>query len=388
MKEELPGDEGLDRVAIPRRSTRPQHPPRVVAPPPPPRTSDSSATAHRLAPATGGYGALSVVDWYMFLLELRTSIAAGMPFVETVRMLASGHSRRSLRRMCKRLLLLLQEGRGTEDALRQSKEMPILVRQLIVAGVRGGDLPGTLDLAVQHFRWLVDFRRRLLRELIYPASLVVLGTLVMIMRDTAIANLTQNVPVMDALLHYTVVYGQPIMVAVIAAVLLAWLVYTPVVKPWFDRVVLTMPVIGKMVHHYSMMMFYRVLSLLYRSGMPITQAWPQAVQAVPNDHIAQQLAVGVRYLQDGEPLATALRHTRAGMELDHAGVTVAEASGSVPEMLQRMAKLPEQALTEKRNFLAMILGLLCLPLVAMGFFLHPMFLGLAAFLLVFARRMF
>jgi general secretion pathway protein F len=327
-----------------------------------------------------------VYDWYFFTVELQTALSAGMPFVRAVSIVASDSHKRTIRRAGNIILQHLQKSSASK-AVSQASAIPPLIRHMLVVGLRGGDAGSVLRLVVDHYGWLLDIRGQILRVTAYPSILLILGTGVMIMRDTAIATLTGKATTVDAAREAAYTYALPVLLGAVAAVIFAWILYLPGIRGVYDRIILTAPVIGKTVRQYSQAVFFRVLGILVEAGMPITDAWITAGRVMPNLHMARSLEPGLRFLRDGEPLEEAMRQTKLLDRDGRAMAAVGEAAGSIPGLLQRYSAYREMELRSRVKMMTSLLGLPCLAIIAMGYFISPVWLAVLAFLLVFIRRM-
>src|SRR5690606_38983106 len=105
-----------------------------------------------------------------------------------------------------------------------AREIPVLIRNLLLVGMRGGDVSEALRQVVNHYSWLMEIRGRILRAVTYPGMLVILGTAVMVGRDTTIASMLGKMTTEQALVFYTLKYCLPVLYGVVAAIIVAWLV--------------------------------------------------------------------------------------------------------------------------------------------------------------------
>lgn len=367
-------------VRIPRTSTGNWGAPRPANPP-------VAAKVGAAPLVRGGYGTPNVRDWYFFAVEMQTALSAGVPFVDALRLVGTTSARRSIRTSSQFLLQRMQSGNSATQAINDAGDVPPLIRNLLVAGMRSGNLPTVMRQITEHYGWLLEIRGRILRAIAYPTFLLVAGTLIMIIRDVVIDTQTKGVSTSAAVISNSLYYLIPVLTAAAAAVIIAWAIFTPLAKPHFDRVILTAPVIGKMVKSYTLTVFYRVFSLLLGSGMPITNAWILAQKSAPNHYIGSHLQTGLRFLQDGETLEEALKQSKAADAGGKAMAAVGESVGTASTLLQRYATWQEDELKNKSRMLISLIGLPCIVLVGLGYFVSPVFLAVLAFLIVLARRL-
>ena len=221
----------------------------------------------------------------------------------------------------------------------------------------------------------------------YPSAQLILGALVMTGRDVILANM-KGIPVPDALLTYSRLYFGPIIIGAGLALLITWLMRTPSVRPLYDKTILTAPLLGKLVKNYCIASFFRMLAMLIQVGMPITSAWTTAARGVMNAEITRRLNVGLHYLQDGESLETAMKHTNLIPKDARRYADVGALSGNIPMLLDKYAKATEDQVLNLVRGSVKLLMVLTLPLVVLGYFCSPIFLGALAFVMVFFRKAF
>ncbi len=134
-----------------------------------------------------------------------------------------------------------------------------------------------------------------------------------------------------------------------------------------DRLLLQVPVFGKLHQRRNLCDFWQSLALLLEAGVAMFEALPLALQTTSNGVIRQQLARLLPSMQTGAVLSQAVR------ELDVPGqyglaelVQTGEASGTLPEMLERYANGEHENLMEAQRQLAAWLPRLVYVMVALA----------------------
>lgn len=334
-----------------------------------------------------------VYDWYFFTLELQTSLSAGLPFVQAVSLVATDAPKHAIRRAGNIILQQLQHSSASK-AIMQASAIPPLIRQMLVVSLRGGDTGPVLRMVVDHYGWLLDIRGQVLRVIAYPAMLTILGAAIMILRDVAMATLArqqdpqvaERLSAGEAAVQASLRYGLPILAGAVAGIVLAWLVYLPGIRTVFDRIVVTAPVVGKIIRQYSQAVFFRVMAVLMEAGMPVTDAWNMSARVMPNEHLGKAMEQGLRFLRDGEPLEEALRQTNVMDRESNSMAAIGEVAGTVPAALRRYSAYREMELRSRVKMITSLLGLPCLVIIALGYFHNSAWLAALVFVLVFIRR--
>ncbi len=117
-----------------------------------------------------------------------------------------------------------------------------------------------------------------------------------------------------------------------------------VLKEYFDRIILFIPVFGNIARQFALTRFIRALQCLCSSGVAIISAWKMAAEACGNSAVKEMVFRGVPVLEGGQEIS------KAFMQADILGadmigmVSSAERSGSISGMLNTVATY-----CEKRN---------------------------------------
>jgi general secretion pathway protein F len=109
-----------------------------------------------------------------------------------------------------------------------------------------------------------------------------------------------------------------------------------------DRVLLGLPLAGKLSTEQNCARFTRTLGALLRTGVPMLPALASARSAVRNRHIASGLAASLEAVRDGQSLGRALSGFPGIPQVALRMITVGEETGKLDEMLLRAAVVLEQ----------------------------------------------
>ncbi len=130
-----------------------------------------------------GGGKIKKGDLSFSLTQLATYIKAGIPLVDSMRILARQTSKPQLRRIYDRVVYELVVGCNFSTALeRQGDAFPKLLINMIKTSEMTGDLAGTLDEMAEYYTQTEKSRKQMLSALIYPAVIftVAVGAVIFI----------------------------------------------------------------------------------------------------------------------------------------------------------------------------------------------------------------
>ena len=120
-----------------------------------------------------GSGKISTGDLSFGLIQLSTYIKAGIPLIDSMRILAKQTQKESLRRTYNKVIYELVVGQPFSVALeKQGKAFPSILINMVKTSEMTGDLAGTLDEMADYFTETEKTRKEMISALIYPAVIL------------------------------------------------------------------------------------------------------------------------------------------------------------------------------------------------------------------------
>ncbi len=214
---------------------------------------------------------------------------------------------------------------------------------LVSAAETGGFLPEALDQIASAYEAEWETRSATLWPLVLYTCLALPGIIITI---PAIKLLSAPIPeqgwtpqtVIQSLLYYLRTISLPILLG-FAALVVLWLTLggTAWFQGWQQRVVIRLPLVGRVARAAALERYLTGLSMLLRAGVPLGQAAEHAAMAAGNAALTPRLLKVVPVLREGGTLTSAL--ASAGL-LDGDTLSMlatGETAGELPEMLSRAA---------------------------------------------------
>jgi len=153
---------------------------------------------------------------------------------------------------------------------------------------------------------------------------------------------------------------------IVGGIVFARWLRNPDARRRFDRVVLRLPVIGRLVRGFSTARFTRTFSILMGSAVPVLEAMRisgEVVSSLPMRDAVNDAAARVR---EGAPIGRSLARSKLFPPMTIHLISSGESSGKIEQMLERAAISQERELD---GILAAFVGLLGpLMIVVMGLF--------------------
>ena len=320
------------------------------------RASTSSAAAtSRFHVRLPSFQRVPPLDLALATRQAATLLGAGIPLVEGLRALTEQVDNPRLKSVFAQVRERINQGSSFADALAASGVFPDLYVGMVRAGEAGGALETVLDRLADYLESQVRLRNKVGSILIYPMvmfgfALVVIGALVTVVLPQItqlLASLNQPLPIYTRVIiagsEFTREWWWAMGAAGIALFLgLRAATRTGRGRAAYDRLLLRLPVVGRLVRLIAISRFARTLSTLLAGGLPITRALHTAGEVAANTVIADAVEAARLSITEGASVAQPLRASGEFPPLVTHMIQVGEQSGELESMLAKVSDTYEE----------------------------------------------
>lgn len=312
---------------------------------------DSGGPAPRLKRAT----------LIMFTSELADLLDAGMQLEQALRILHERQEDKTIRRVSARLRDDIREGAKFSSALKKaSPSFDDLYTNLVAAGEASGSLAEILRRLALNLQVMADLRSRVVGALVYPAFLVGLsGVLIVVLGTVVLPRLTAlfkqsktELPLLTKMLVFvSEVLTHWWWVGAIVG-LAAMLTFRVVIsskrgREWWDRYKLHVPLFGAVISSQFYAQFCQSLGNLVNNGVPLLTGLKLMGRATPNVFLRDKLAKVIVLVAEGAALSTAMRKVGEFPAVLMDLLAVGEHTGHLAKSLQKGATRYDKELTKR-----------------------------------------
>ena len=311
---------------------------------------------------------LSATDLALVTRQMATLVRAGLPLEEVLQTV----SRQAEKPRIKSLLLAVRsrvmEGHALADGMAEFPQaFPEMYRTTVAAGEQSGHLDKVLERLADYTESRQQMRQRVQLALFYPAILtlmalaVVTGLLTYVVPEVVrvFSNIGQDLPQLTRLLiafsDFLVEHGLALLLGLAGLGLaLRQLLQRPAPRRAMHRLLLRLPVIGRLARGLNTARFARTLSILAASGVPILDALRISAQVIGNLPMREAVEEAALRVREGANIHTALARSGLFPPMTLQLIASGESSGRLEEMLERAAQHQE---SEVETLIAAFLGL-------------------------------
>ena len=295
----------------------------------------------------------------LFTAELSDLLAAGMTLGAALNCLA-GHgggvtpSARTAAALRDRIV----RGESLSDAVAaHPKSFPELYANMVRAGEASGALADVLSRLVVHYERMLDMQERILMAMAYPAIVLSLGVVTVIVAMVKIVPQFQKVfdsmhmvlPLPTRILlgisHFVTYYGIFLLIAlVIGGTLFLRHIKTPAGRFWWDGVKLHVPLIKGIIATGVYANFARTLQTLLANGVPVLQAMKITELTVGNKVIGEELRRARERVTDGTTISGPLAAGKVFPSMMTDMLSIGEQTGDMSGALEHVGRRYETEL--------------------------------------------
>lgn len=314
--------------------------------------------------------AIKQKDIAVFTRQLCAMMAAGVPLLQAVDVVARGHPNRRMMRMLNEVRMDIETGTSLSAALRkQRNQFDSLYCNLVEAGETGGVLETMLERLAVYQERTMALKNKVRSALMYPSVLVVVSTAVLAVIMTLViptfksafqsfgAELPAPTRMVMAISDFVVANWLTLLVGSVGSVYLFFAAWrrSVTMQKVMDRLLLKLPVFGSVIEKATIARWTRTLSTLSAAGVPLVEALGSVGGASGNTVFAEATEVIRREVRTGTSLTTAMQGTGVFTPMVLQVTAIGEESGSLDHMLGKAAEFYEEEVEETIKGLSSLL---------------------------------
>src|SRR5579871_3275616 len=313
---------------------------------------------------------LSILDLALLTRQLATLLRSGLPLEETLQAVAEQTEKPRVQRIVLGVRSKVVEGHPLADGLKDFPQaFPEIYRATVSAGEQSGKLDSVLERLADYTESRQAMGQTVSNALVYPIVLMVLSfAIVSFLLAYVVPQVVavfesghQELPLAtrfligmsDFIRHYWF-YGLLLIGAVVWG-FLRWL-RSPESRLRFDRFLLRVPLLGKVIRGLNTARFSRTLSILTASAVPVLDALRIAGEVVNNLPMRRAVEEAALRVREGAPIGKSLAARKLFPPMMIHLISSGESSGELEKMLERAASNQEREMDGLLSTLTNLLG--------------------------------
>jgi len=326
----------------------------------------------------------------MFSRQLALLLESGTDIVTSLDLLQDQIANQTLRRIISEVASDIRGGSPLSKALsKHPRAFSPMYSQAIAAGEQGGNLEVVLRQMADYLERGATTEKKLKGALTYPFIVVLVAVIVVAILMTFVfpsfvsfyAQVGAELPLATRMLigitDWFSHYGLYLIIVILAVIGLIYVyIKTPAGKYRWDKMMLRLPVVGRIVRLSELSRSCRTMSLLIRVGLPLPEVLAATVRGTTNKAVEESLSEVQQALIRGEGLAQPMGQRDIFLPLMTQMVKVGEETGNLESTLVTVAESFETEANDKTNaaigliqpvitvFLGLVIGFVVLAMLS------------------------
>jgi type IV pilus assembly protein PilC len=314
--------------------------------------------------------AIKASDIAVFTRQLATMMKAGVPLVQSFEIVADGMDKPRMKTMITEIKNDVASGSGLAPSLaKHPRHFDELFCSLVASGEESGTLEVMLDRVATYKEKTEALKAKIRKAMTYPLAVISVGvvvTLILLIKVIPVfaqtfQNFGSELPAFTLMVMNLSEFVQEWwLVMLVAGIAIGFLIREAKFRSvkfaeFLDKAYLKTPVVGGIVHDSVIARFSRTLSTTFAAGVPLVDALESTAGAAGNSVYAK----AIRQIKDdvttGSTLFSSIKTTGLFPNLLLQMVSIGEESGSLDEMLSKVADHYESAVDDAVDNLSSLL---------------------------------
>lgn len=288
----------------------------------------------------------------MFSRQLALLLESGTDIVTSLELLQSQVTNRTLQGVIGEVAADIRGGSSLSSALgKHPRAFPELYHRTISAGEQGGNLEIVLRQMADYLERGATTEKRIKNALTYPimvaiVAFIVISILIVFvlpaftsLYSTLGAELPLATRMLIGMSEWLLHYGLYVLMAIVAVAGLGFVyIKTPAGKYQLDKLLLSLPVVGRINLLSELSRCCRTMSLLFRVGLPLPEIMSQAIHGTDNKAMGKVLTEVQQELIRGEGLSKPMAKRNLFLPLMVQMIGVGEETGNLDNTLATVAQ--------------------------------------------------
>jgi len=309
------------------------------------------------------FGNVNQKEVVMFSRQLALLLESGTDIVASLELLQGQVTGRTLRQALATVVADIRGGSSLSMALRKH---PKIFSQIYYRAIAAGEKSGNLEVVLRQMADFIERRvvteKKIKNALTYPVIVTFLAIVVVVVMVTFIlpsftslyTSFGAETPLMAKILIGTTdwfsEYGLYVIISLVALFVVGLLyTRTPSGRYQFDKIMLRLPILGRIIQLGELSRACRTISLLFHVGLPLPEVLTMAVQGSGNKIVAENLSEVQRELVRGEGLSKPMGKRAVFLPLMVQMASVGEETGNLDNTLSTVAESYEMEGDERTS---------------------------------------
>lgn len=286
------------------------------------------------------------------LIQLSTYIKAGIPLVDSMRILSRQTAKKNVRKIYDRVVFELVMGEDFSRALeKQGEAFPRILINMVKTAEMTGDLAGTLDEMADYFTKIEKTRKQMISAMVYPSvifllSIAAMTFVILFVVPQFVGMFEENNASLPAITKFVIGLSTFLsnywwlLIIILIAIFITYRILFKNVKPFrktMQIIFMRLPVIGKIIIYNEVATFTRTFASLLNHSVYITDSM-EILSTISNNEVYKEIInrtlIG---LSKGAKISDSFRGEWAFPTVAYEMLVTGESTGQLGLMMEKVA---------------------------------------------------
>jgi len=289
-------------------------------------------------------------DIVFFCKQFGVMLGAGISIGGALNILGEQAPNPTLRKKIREIDQDVQKGSNLSEAMAKHPEFPDLLISMLKSAEASGIMDQVMEKMAIHYEKQLNLNRALKKALTYPALVLITIAIVIpilmvfvvpgfvdIFQDSGV-QLPLATRMVIAISEWTQHNWYLLLLGGIALVIGTILFRkSKQGKMFFDKIALSMPLIGNLNKKTITAIFSETLSLLVTSGVPVFQSLEIVSEVLQNSVATAEMEENLKRVREGSTISSSLENSKIYPPMMISMLRIGEETGALDEMLKKTA---------------------------------------------------
>ncbi|WP_259163969.1 type II secretion system F family protein [Xanthomonas sp. 4461] len=309
-------------------------------------------------------------DIAFFSRQMATMMKSGVPIVGALEIIGEGAKNPRMKKMVGEIRTDIEGGLSLNEAIsKHPVQFDELYRNLVKAGESAGVLDTVLETVATYKENIEALKGKIKKALFYPAMVMAVALIVSSILliwvvpqfETVFSSFGAELPAFTQMIvncsRFMVSWWLPMLLIAIGSVVGLVMGYkrSPKMQHLFDRLILKVPVIGKIMHDSAIARFARTTAVTFKAGVPLVEALSIVAGATGNK-VYEEAVLRMRDdVSVGYPVNLSMKQVNLFPHMVIQMTAIGEEAGALDTMLFKVADYFEQDVNNAVDALSSLL---------------------------------
>lgn len=288
------------------------------------------------------------------LMQIYTLLKNGIPLTKVLELVSSQVENQVLSSNLLKIKTDIESGKSLSQAFKESKIFPDFLPVMLQSAATGENLEFVFKMSAEFMFKISQIKSKIVSSLVYPSIIIGFSVVSVFVATkfvvpkivSVLENFGKEPPLITKMMVYfskfltVLFYLSPLLV-------LAFILRNKLIKKiYYDKFLLSIPVVGKIILYFNLSRFAKILAMTLSTNTPIQQAVSMAINSLSNEFLKENLKDIPDKIGKGFSLTKTLKEVKILPPLFVNLIETGETSGELQEMLNTVSQV-YQDLTEK-----------------------------------------